>query len=28
VPLASDQICFAKEEGNWKIAGYIGGLAP
>jgi hypothetical protein len=28
VPLASDQICFAKEEGNWKIAGYIGGLSP
>jgi hypothetical protein len=28
VPLASDQICYAKEGGNWKIAGYIGGVQP
>jgi hypothetical protein len=28
VPLASDQICYAKEADNWKIAGYIGGLSP
>jgi hypothetical protein len=25
VPLANDQICYAKEAGAWKIAGYIGG---
>lgn len=27
VPLASDQICYAKEASGWKIAGYIGGVA-
>lgn len=26
VPLASDQICYAKEADAWKIAGYIGGV--
>jgi hypothetical protein len=28
VPLATDQICYAKDASGWKIAGYIGGLAP
>ena len=28
VPLASDQICFAKDGDAWKIAGYIGGVTP
>jgi hypothetical protein len=27
VPLASDQICYAKEGNDWKIAGYIGGVS-
>jgi len=25
VPLGNDQICYAKEGGNWKIVGFIGG---
>lgn len=28
MPLASDQTCYTKEAGGWKIAGYIGGLSP
>jgi hypothetical protein len=28
VPLASDQICYTKQAGAWKIAGYIGGVSP
>lgn len=28
VPLASDQICYAKDADGWKIVGYIGGIAP
>jgi len=24
-PLGSDQLCFTKEGGNWKISGFIGG---
>lgn len=28
MPLASDQICYTKEAGNWEIAGYIGGVSP
>jgi len=28
VPLASDQICYTKDAGGWKIAGYIGGVQP
>jgi hypothetical protein len=27
-PLASDQICYAKDAGGWKITGYIGGVQP
>jgi hypothetical protein len=27
VPLASDQICYAKDADSWKIAGYIGGIS-
>lgn len=27
-PLLSDQICYTKQSGSWKIAGYIGGAAP
>lgn len=27
VPLASDQICYARDADGWKIAGYIGGVA-
>ena len=27
VPLASDQICYAKEDNAWKIAGYVGGVS-
>lgn len=27
-PLASDQICYTKEAGAWKITGYIGGVSP
>lgn len=27
-PLASDQICYMKQAGAWKIAGYIGGVSP
>jgi len=27
-PLANDQICYTKEEGGWKIVGYIGGVSP
>jgi hypothetical protein len=27
MPLATDQICYAKEANDWKIAGYIGGLS-
>jgi hypothetical protein len=27
-PLASDQLCYAKEGGAWKITGVIGGAAP
>jgi len=23
-PIASDQLCYRKEDGGWKIAGYIG----
>jgi hypothetical protein len=26
-PLATDQICYAKEAKDWKIAGYIGGVS-
>ncbi len=26
-PLATDQICYAKEANEWKIAGYIGGVS-
>lgn len=25
-PLISDQICYAKDAGGWKIAGYVGGV--
>lgn len=28
MPLASDQICYTKEAGAWKITGYIGGVTP
>ena len=27
-PLASDQICYRKAAGGWKIAGYVGGVQP
>ncbi len=27
-PFGNDQICYAKEAGNWKIGGYIGGGEP
>ena len=27
MPLATDQICYAKESDVWKIAGYVGGVA-
>jgi hypothetical protein len=27
MPLATDQICYAKEADDWKITGYIGGLS-
>ena len=27
-PLGNDQICYAKDGGGWKIAGYIGGGEP
>ncbi len=27
-PLGSDQMCYAKDAGGWKIAGYFGGAAP
>jgi hypothetical protein len=27
-PLASDQICYTKDAGAWKITGYIGGVSP
>lgn len=26
-PLGGDQMCYSKEAGGWKIAGYIGGMA-
>jgi hypothetical protein len=26
MPLASDKICYAKEDGDWKIVGYVGGV--
>jgi hypothetical protein len=28
VPLDHDLICYAKAGGNWKIAGYVGGMGP
>ncbi len=28
VPLDHDLICYTKESGNWKIAGYVGGMGP
>lgn len=28
VPLDHDLICYAKESGDWKIAGYVGGMGP
>jgi hypothetical protein len=27
-PLGNDQLCYAKADGGWKIAGYIGGGEP
>jgi hypothetical protein len=27
-PLGGDQICYTKQAGNWKIVGYLGGVAP
>jgi hypothetical protein len=27
-PLVTDQICYVKDAGGWKIAGYIGGASP
>lgn len=27
-PLGSDQMCYSKDAGGWKIAGYIGGASP
>jgi hypothetical protein len=27
-PLGGDQICYTKQAGAWKIAGYLGGAAP
>jgi hypothetical protein len=27
-PLGADQICYTKQAGAWKIAGYLGGSAP
>jgi hypothetical protein len=26
-PLGGDQICYSKQDGGWKIAGYLGGVA-
>lgn len=26
-PLATDQICYVKQAGDWKIAGYVGGVS-
>ena len=28
VPLDHDLICYTKESGTWKIAGYVGGMGP
>jgi hypothetical protein len=28
MPLDHDLICYTKESGNWKIAGYVGGMGP
>ena len=28
VPLGGDQMCYAKDAGGWKIAGYLGGASP
>jgi hypothetical protein len=28
VPLDHDLICYTKASGNWKIAGYVGGMGP
>jgi hypothetical protein len=28
VPLGGDQMCYAKDTGGWKIAGYFGGVSP
>jgi hypothetical protein len=27
-PLVSDQMCYTKDAGGWKIAGYVGGVSP
>jgi hypothetical protein len=27
-PLGSDQICYSKDAGGWKITGYLGGASP
>jgi hypothetical protein len=27
-PLISDQMCYTKDAGGWKIAGYVGGVSP
>lgn len=27
-PLGSDEMCYSKDAGGWKIAGYIGGTSP
>ena len=27
-PLGNDQLCYVKDGGGWKIAGYIGGGEP
>ena len=26
-PLGGDQICYSKQGGDWKIAGYVGGAS-
>ena len=27
-PLGGDQMCYSKDASGWKIAGYLGGVAP
>jgi hypothetical protein len=27
-PLGGDQMCYTKQAGAWKIAGYLGGASP